>query len=212
MDAAGDHRGGKMMRTDDQVADDFGLRGIGHRGLENADDCGGTIAETAEADGLADHIGIFFVNGGPETIGQHDDAGGVGAAVLRSDETAENRTQAHYVKIVATDHAAVNHARLAESDHRKVHLREIAELAQRADAALDIFDFRHGKRGVVLAAGWGALADVHEPVLVAVDERLEQDSAHESEDRGVSADAERQREDHNGRKAFAAHQRVERSS
>ncbi len=34
MDAAGDHRGGKMMRTDDQVADNLCIRGIRHRGFK----------------------------------------------------------------------------------------------------------------------------------------------------------------------------------
>ena len=83
MDAAGDHRGGKMMRADDQVADNLGFRGIRHRGFKDADDRGGTIAKAAEADGLANHIRILFVNGGPETIREHDDARGVGAAVLQ---------------------------------------------------------------------------------------------------------------------------------
>jgi hypothetical protein len=56
------------------------------------------------------------------------------------------------------------------------------------------------------------LADVHEPVLVTVDERLEQHSSHERENGRVRSDAERQREDHNGRQPFAAHQRLERNS
>src|SRR5580692_11661259 len=142
-------------------------------------------------------------------MGQHDDARGVGTIVPRSDQTAENRTQTHYVKVVAADDAAVNDARLAESDHRKVHLREIAELAQGADAALDVLDFGHGERSVVAFEAGGALADVHQPVLVTVDERLEQHSSYEREDRAVT---KRQREDHNGGEPFAAHQRVERNS
>ena len=200
-----------MMRADDQVADNFGFRGIRHRGFQYADHRCRTIANAAEPNGFADHVRVFFVNGGPETVRQHDDARGVGARVLRSDQTAENRTQTHYVKIVAADHAAVNHARFAQSDHSKVHLREIAELVQGADASLDILNFGHGKRGVVLSAGGCALANIDEAVLVAVDERLEQHSAHQREDRGVRADAQRQREDHNSREAFAAHQRVERN-
>src|SRR5271156_3563821 len=70
MDAAGDHRGGKMMRADDQVADDFCLSGVGHTGFKDADNRSGTIANAAQANGLADHIWIFLVNGGPETISQ----------------------------------------------------------------------------------------------------------------------------------------------
>ena len=40
-----------------------------------------------------------------------------------------------------------------------------------------------------------ALADVDQPVLVAVDERPQQHAADDAEDGGVGADAERQRED-----------------
>ncbi len=212
MDAAGDHRGGKMMRADDEVADNLGVRGIWHRGFKDADDRSGAIAKAAEPNGLADHTRVFFVNGGPETIRQYDDASGVGATVLRSDETAENRTQTHDIKVVAADDAAVNHARFAESDHRKVHRREIAELAHGAHAALDILDLGHGKRRVVLSAAGSALADIHEPVLVTVDQRLEQHAPDQREDGRVGPDSQRQREDHNGREAFAVHQRVERKS
>ena len=71
-----------------------------------------------------------------------------------------------------------------------------------------------GTENVVLSAPRpGALWRMYiEPVLVTVDERLEQHSAHEREDGRVGPDAQRQREDHDGREAFAAHQRVERNS
>jgi hypothetical protein len=101
--------------------------------------------------------------------------------------------------------------RFTESGHRKAHLGEIAELADGADAGFEILEFGNGERCVVFSHAGGALADVDEAVLVAVDERLEQHSAHQREDRCVRPDAERQREDHNGRQPFAAHQRVERN-
>ena len=41
-----------------------------------------------------------------------------------------------------------------------------------------------------------ALPDIDQPVLVAVDERLEQDAPHERENGSVSADPERQCENH----------------
>ena len=75
-----------------------------------------------------------------------------------------------------------------------------------------ILEFGDGERGVVVAKARSALADVDEPVLVAVDQGLEQHSPHEREDGGVRANAEREREGHNGRKPSAAHQRVERNS
>ena len=59
MDAAGDHGGGKMMRAGDQVADDLRFGGIRHGGFQDADDRGGTIANAAEANGFADHVGIL---------------------------------------------------------------------------------------------------------------------------------------------------------
>src|SRR5260370_2588916 len=105
MDAARDHRGGEMVRTDDDVADDFCIRGIRHTGFEDADHRGRTIAKAAEANGLADHTGIFFVNGGPKTIRENDDARSIGSVVLRSDHASRNSTQAHYFKIVAANHA-----------------------------------------------------------------------------------------------------------
>ena len=61
MDAAGDHRGGKMMRADDQVADNLRFRGIRHRGFQDTDDRGGTIAKAAEPNGLADHVRDLFL-------------------------------------------------------------------------------------------------------------------------------------------------------
>src|SRR5262249_5729699 len=138
MEAARNHRGGKMMRARNHVADNFCIRGIRHRGFKDADHRGGTITNAAEAHGLTDHIRIFLVNGGPEAVREHNDASGVGTVVLRSNETAENRTQTHYFKIVAADDATLNSARFTESDHRKAHLREIAELAHGVNAGFDV--------------------------------------------------------------------------
>src|SRR5580700_10740154 len=168
MDAAGNHRGGKMMRASDHVADNLCIRGIRHRGFKDADDCGGTITKAAKSNCLADHVRILFVNGGPETIREHDDAGRVGAVVFRSDETAENRTQPHYFKVVAANDATLHSARFTESDHRKAHLREIAELTDGADAGFDVPDFGHRERYVVGSQAGSALADVDKAILVTV--------------------------------------------
>src|SRR6266852_3290637 len=85
MDAAGDHRRGKMMRASDHVGDNFGFGRIWNRGLQHADDRGGTLAEP---DLLADHGGIAFESRGPETIGEHGRASGVGAVVMHVQEPA----------------------------------------------------------------------------------------------------------------------------
>ena len=57
-----------------------------------------------------------------------------------------------------------------------------------------------------------ALADVDEPVLVAVDERPQQDAADDAEDGGVGADAERQRQDDGEGQALGPGQRPQSES
>ena len=54
------------------------------------------------------------------------------------------------------------------------------------------------------------VAQVDEPVAVAVGQRLEQHAADDAEDRRVGADAERQREDDDGGEAGAVSQRAQR--
>ena len=55
-----------------------------------------------------------------------------------------------------------------------------------------------------------ALADVDQPVLVAIDQRPQQNPAHQGEDRGVRPDAQRQRQHHGYRQPFGTHQRAHR--
>ena len=63
------------------------------------------------------------------------------------------------------------------------------------DAAAQVAELRHREVGVLDADARRALADVDQPVFVAVDQRPQQHAADDAEDRGVGADAERQRED-----------------
>ena len=58
----------------------------------------------------------------------------------------------------------------------------------------------------------GALADVDQAVLVAVDQRPQQHAADDAEDGGVGADAERQREDDGDGQALDPGQRPQREA
>ena len=58
----------------------------------------------------------------------------------------------------------------------------------------------------------GRSAGYRQPVLVAVDQRLEQDSAHQRENGSVRADAERQCENHGDRQPWSPNERVSRNS
>ena len=65
------------------------------------------------------------------------------------------------------------------------------------------------KFGVLGADAARALADVDQPILVAVDERPQEDAPDDAEDRGVGADPERQREDDRDGQPFDPGQRPE---
>jgi hypothetical protein len=45
------------------------------------------------------------------------------------------------------------------------------------------------------------LSDINKPVLVAIDQRLDEHAAHEREDGGVGTNAQRERDDHDRRKS-----------
>ena len=81
---------------------------------------------------------------------------------------------------------------------------------KRLDARAQVLNFRHGERRHSRRRCPGALADVDQPVLVAIDQRPQQHAAHQREDGGVGADAERQREHHRDGQPFGARQRADR--
>ena len=178
MNAASDHGCGKMMRAGDHVGNDFGILGIGDARLEHANDGRRPITDATEANGFADDRRILAQSGRPETVGKNNDACSFRTVVLRSDEATEHGTKAHHVKIRAADNATSNGTRLTEADHGEVHGGEVAKRAQGFYAGAQILYLGYGKRSVFIADAEGALSDIDQPVLVAVDERLEQDSAH----------------------------------
>ena len=133
-----------------------------------------------------------------------------GPIVLRVQQAAEHRAKAHHVEERSADDAGLHHARLAaEADHREVDGGEVAEGADGRDARLEVVDFRHRERHVLGADARRALADVDQAIFVAIDERAEQHAADDAEDRGVGADAERERDDDGGGQALGAQQRAQ---
>ena len=161
------------------------------------------IPDATEANGFAEDRRILVESGRPETVRENNDAGSFRTVVLRSDEATEHGMKAHHVEIRAADNATLNGTRLTEADHGEVHGGEVAKRAQGFHARAQILYLGYGKRSVFVADAGGALADIDQPVLVAVDKRLEQDSAHERENGSVRADAERQRENHGDRQPWS---------
>jgi hypothetical protein len=104
--------------------------------------------------------------------------------------------QTHHIEIAPVDHSAIDFAGRAEPDEGEGDCGEIAELAESLDPLLQVPNFRHRPSAVFLAHAWRALPDINQPVLVAIDQRLNEHAAHEREDGSVGADTQRQRHDH----------------
>ena len=73
--------------------------------------------------------------------------------------------------------------------------RVLGDAAQRLGAVAEVEDLGHREGDVLAARPVDRLAQVDQPVAVAVRQRLEQHAAHDAEDRRVRADAEPERED-----------------
>src|SRR5271169_4975871 len=153
MNAAFHHGRREMVRAGHDIGDDFGVGGIWNGRLEHADD--GAAARphgtAAEAHGFAEDARIAMKGGGPETIGQNDDAVSFRTIVLRADESAEDGMQPHHFKILAVDNARLNLARIAQANHGKADRREIAELTNGAGAGFYVLEFWNGEVSVFVA-------------------------------------------------------------
>jgi hypothetical protein len=126
-----------MMRAAGHVRDDFGLLGIRHTGLKHADDrCGTILSNTPKVNGFANDRRIPLEGLGPETIGENNDGGGLGAVILWPNEAPEYGTQAHDLEKRPVNYAAINFARLAESDNCKGYAGEVAERAESLDPSV----------------------------------------------------------------------------
>ena len=137
MDALGHHGSREVMGAAGHVGDDFGLLGIRNTTFEHANDRGGAIApNAAKVNGSANDGRISVKRVRPETIGEHDDAGSLGAVIIGPDEAPEHGMQTHHLEIGAVDHAAIDFARLAEPDHGEGDGGEVTEFAEGLDPRL----------------------------------------------------------------------------
>src|SRR5579863_8965168 len=131
MDTTVLHGGGEMVRTGDNVGDDFSIRGIGDGGFEDTDHRGGPIAKAAaETKGLPYNGRVALKRGGPEMIGQDDDSSGFGTVVLRADETPKDRTESDHIKIGTVNDAGANFPWFSEADHRETNCGELSKGAE----------------------------------------------------------------------------------
>jgi hypothetical protein len=148
----------------------------------------------------------------PETSAEDHDIVAARPRVGVGEAASEGGRDAKQAKKARLDAHAL-HA----DDRRPIAEREVDDAPggrvgehRRARAPFDVVR-RHGA-GVWNAARQVRFADLHEAVGVGIGQRPQQHGAREAEDRGVDAEAERQRGDHDGREDRTGGQRANRSA
>ena len=187
------HRRRKMVRARDDVGDDLGLRWVRHRRFENPHDGRRAVAEPYR---LAEDRAVALERLAPEAVREHRRPGRRRAIVGRPEQAAVHGPQAHDLEVRAPDDARTHHARLAEANHRELNRGKVAERVERADARAQVLDLRHREDRVLDPPAGRALADIDEPIFIAIDQRPQENPADDAEDGGIGADAERQGDDH----------------
>jgi hypothetical protein len=200
------HRRPEVVRARDHVGEELGLGRIGHARLEDADH---GRRGRAQLDAAADDGRIAMERRGPERVREHGHVGRLTPVIGSVQEPAEHGAKPHDLEERPVDHARGDEAGLpARADQREVHRGEVAERADGLRARFEVADLGHGEGEVVGADAECGLADVDQPVGIAVDERPQQHGADDAEDGGVGADPERERHHHGQREALGAEQRA----
>ena len=143
----------------------------------------------------------------PESVAEHDDRHGL-VVFFRQERTAHRGLSAEDREIVAAHHLHGNllglgagapvHLGEGEARHLREHLVLVAQIL--------VVEVRERQIAGIALVGH---EDRGQPIRFVHGNRLEQRRVHEAEDRGVGADAERQREHGDGREARALGQHAQ---
>ena len=150
----------------------------------------------AEPHGLADHRRIAAERRRPEAVRQHGGAGRLRPIVgrVRAGGRRTGRSP-----ITSKYDPPTTPARTTRGSPSPTIVKSMVEKSPKAVSVLtrdaEVANLGDGEVGVLGADPLGALADVDQAILVAVDQRPQQHAADDAEDRGVGADAERERHD-----------------
>ena len=136
---------------------------------------------------------------------QHRRARRPGAIIGRGQQPAEHRPKSHHLEKGSVDDAGPDQARLpAEPDQREIDGGKIAERGDRRGARLEVIDFGDREGQVLDAESLGGLADIDQPIGLAIDERTQQHAPNHAENRRVGADAQGERHHHGGGQGLGA--------
>ena len=164
------------------------VREVG-RGLQHADH-GHRL--TVHEEPAADDAGIGAEAADPEVVGQDRHGRDAGTVVAGAGEPAEHRGEAHDVEEVAGDEADLDGGHVGIAPQHGVPGRVLRDIGERRRARAEVAYLGDGEEHVLAAEPVGRVAEVDQPVAVAMGQRLEQHAAHDAEDRGGGADAERE--------------------
>ena len=189
------HQRAQMVRAHHHVQQRVHRVGEERRGLQHSDHGHGRAAEVHRR---TDDRGVAAELFQPELVGQHHDRRHALPVIGRCRESAELGGKSHDLEVIAGDQADVDAGCLVVDAHRAEPRRILRDSAERGHSGAEVADFGHRERQVAAGGPVNGLAQVDETVTVAVRQRLEQHAAHDAEDRGVGADAEREGHDHDG--------------
>ena len=198
------------MGTGYDVGDDLSFGRIWNRRLQHADDSGFACSHGTEPDNLSEHRRVAFEHAGPEAMSQNHGSCGGGTIVPHIEQPPQYRPQTHHVEIGPANYSGAHLARFAKAMHGEADRGELAECAEGFRPLPQIEQFGYGEGDVLGSQARRALPDVYELVLIAIYERSKKNAPDQSEDRGICADPERQRQDDGQRKTFCGSQRPDR--
>ena len=189
MRAALDHQRAGVVLADHHVQERVVAVWEGGRGLEDTDDRHRLAVDDHL---LADRAAVAAEALHPVVVGEHHDRRHFGAVVAVIQRAAEHRRQPHDVEVVAGDETDIDANSVALAPKRVDHRRVLGDAAEALRTSAEVVDLGDGEHDVLAARAVDRVAQVDEPVAVAVRQRLEEHAANDAEDRGIGADAEPQ--------------------
>ena len=204
------HRRAKVVRAGDDVGDDFGIGRVGHRGLEDAYHRRWARSEAYRS---PNNRWVSIERGRPESISQDRGRRGVRPIISRVQEAAKHRTKTHHLEERSVDDAGLDHAGHGpKTDQGKVDRGELAKRGDAGDAGPEVLNLGHRERHVRGADARSALANVDQPIFIAIDQRSQQHASNNAEGGSVCANAERERHHDRRRQTFGPQKRAHSDS
>src|SRR5262249_7059943 len=151
---------------------------------------------------LSNHTWVTLQDRCPESISQDRRALGGWAIIRNGEEAPRDGVKPHHFEVVSADDAGLDDSRFAEADHRESNRRELGDLRKRLRPFAQILDFRNRESRVVVADASGALPYIYKVGLVAIRQGPQQHPPDNTEDRGIGADSQRQRQYDRDRKSL----------